>query len=66
MSSGKAYKYVLQFNDYNQAFRALRKLRKRGVSLQAVVIVAEADHWNKIKDLLNNGSGDMIVILGRL
>ena len=62
----RSYRYILQFNDYSQAFRALRKLRKRGVSLQAVVIVAEADHWNKIKDLLNNGSDNMIVILGRL
>ena len=59
----RSYRYILQFNDYSQAFKALGKLKRRGVKLNVVIVIAEADHWNKIKDLLQNGQGDTGSIL---
>jgi len=46
--------YTLSFYDYDDAKRALRKLKKRGVRLISLVAIVEVDHWNKVKDMLNN------------
>lgn len=45
--------YVLSFDDYSEAFRALRKLRKRGVRLVQAIYIVEVDHHNKVKDFLS-------------
>ncbi len=56
-------RYVLSFDDYGEALRALRRLRKRGVVLRVVVVVVDVDHWNKVKDLGNGGGGGRAVII---
>ena len=58
----RSYRYILQFNDYSQAFKALGKLKRRGVRLNVVIIIAEADHWNKVKDFLDNNSSELLIL----
>ena len=56
-------RYVVSFDDYNEAFFALRRLRKRGVVLVKAVFIVETEHWNKVKDFLPNGKGPQVLIL---
>ena len=45
--------YALYFDNYSDAMRALRKLKKRGVSLYTCILVVGAKHHNKVKDFLS-------------
>ncbi len=51
------YRYILFFNNYNEGFRALRKLYKREVVVHNVIIMVESDSQNKVKDLMKLGLG---------
>ena len=56
-------RYVVSFDDYNEAFSALRKLRRRRVVLVRAVFIVETEHWNKVKDLLTNGKRPQVLVL---
>ena len=45
--------YVLSFDNYSDAMRALRKLKKRGVSLYTCILVIGTEHHSKVKDFLS-------------
>lgn len=55
-------RYVLSFNSYREALTALRKLRRRGVKLQLVVIVVVASDHRKLRGLRNNKVTATIVV----
>ena len=57
------YRYVLTFRGYDRALKALRKLRRRGAVLELVVLVVRVEHWNKVKDLLEQRSPTVVLIL---
>jgi len=59
---GKHYVYTIEFDDYREAIRCLRKLRKRNVELLAVVIIVRTDHWNRVKDFLPRRLKEFLVI----
>ncbi len=44
--------YVLTFDSYRSALRALRKLRKRNVMFVKVIIVVAVEHHNSVKDFI--------------
>jgi len=46
--------YVLSFDNYNDAMRALRKLKKRGVTLHSCILIVSTSHHNKVKDFLSH------------
>ncbi len=56
--------YILFSDNYHDAFKMLKKLRKRNVQLVSVIFIVNTDHWNKVKDLMkNNGSERKIIIM---
>ncbi len=46
--------YVLTFSSYEEVLKAARKLRKRGVSLIRCVMIVSVEHWNSVKDFMND------------
>jgi len=56
--------YTLIFNSYQDIREALRKLRKRRVRIHLCVMVVSAEHWNSVKDLINNKERKVVLILG--
>jgi len=59
--------YTLVYDDYRDAFRALRKLRKRRVSLCYAIFVVKTERHNRIIDLIsqqkNNGLKASLIIV---
>jgi len=63
----KLKKYTLFADDYTDAIYMLRRLRKRKVKLDAVIVLVSVDHWNKVKDFLNKNKDEfrrpMVVVI---
>ena len=55
--------YILHSDNYHDAFRILKKLRKRNVRLVSAIFIVYTDHWNKVKDLMKNDSERRIIIM---
>ena len=57
--------YALVADDYTDGIYMLRRLRKRKVKLDYIIVVVEVDHWNKVKDFISKDKDRDFDIRGR-
>ena len=55
--------YTLVFDSYSDALKAIRKLRKRGVSLYTCILIIGTNHHNKVKDFLKKENVDRKIMV---
>ena len=54
--------YTLVYDDYKEAFRTLRKLKKRNITLVYAVFVVKVEKHNRIIDLISQQKSKQVKI----